>query len=315
MGVVMTSSDVNQFGGSWTRDKLQILRGYLEAYTTALKRQNFTLVYVDAFAGTGYINPSSRDSRQADPVWGDELDDEAKEMFKGSTRLALEVDDRPFDRFLFVEQNPSFIGALNGLKQDFPGREIQTWPGDANQVLQLWCEVQNEKLGTPWRGERAVIFLDPFATEVEWKTVSELAETKSVDVWILFPISAITRNLPNEREPESGNAAMLDRVFGGHEWHELYQIRQREPLQMGMFNQAVPDELMADGGIIRDEQEAIVRVYLDKLGSAFPAVAQSPKWFRNSHNSPLFAFMFAAANPGRGGQIALDIANHLLERW
>ena len=66
----MTGSDLNQFGRSWTQNKLQILRGYLEAYTTALKKQNFTLIYVDAFAGTGYINPNSRDSRQAEPVWG-----------------------------------------------------------------------------------------------------------------------------------------------------------------------------------------------------------------------------------------------------
>ena len=311
----MTTSDINQFGGSWTQTKLRILREYLERYTTVLKRQNFTLVYVDAFAGTGYINLNSGDDRQAEPVWGDELDDATKDLFKGSTRLALEVADKPFDRFLFVEQNPSFESALEGLKREFPTREIQTWPGDANQVLQLWCEVQSERLGTPWHGERAVIFLDPFTTEVEWNTVAAIAATKSIDVWILFPISALTRNLPNERQPDSGNAAMLDRVFGGPEWIDLYRIRQPEPFQMGMFDQAEPDELTADGGVVRDEQEAILRVYMDKLGSVFPAVAQSPKWFRNSRNSPLFAFMFAAANPGRGGQIALNIANHLLERW
>ncbi len=307
---MMTGTSLNQFGGSWTQNKLQILRGYLESYTTALKKQNFTLTYVDAFAGTGYINPDSRDSRQAEPVWGDELDEEAKDMFKGSTRLALEVDDRPFDRFLFVEQNSSFIGALNTLKMEFSDREIQTWPGDANQVLRLWCQFQSERLGTPWRGERAVIFLDPFATEVEWKTVADIAATKSVDVWILFPISAITRNLPNERHPDSGNAAMLDRVYGGPEWSELYVTKGPDPVQLGMFANFVPEEQT-----IRTDQRAIVSVYLDKLHSVFPYVADTPKWFRNSKNSPLFAFMFAAANPGPGGRIALDIANHLLERW
>ena len=43
------------FGGKWTRDKLQILGAYLDAYTTALKHQPFTLWYVDAFAGSGAI--------------------------------------------------------------------------------------------------------------------------------------------------------------------------------------------------------------------------------------------------------------------
>ncbi|MCY3693381.1 MAG: three-Cys-motif partner protein TcmP, partial [Chloroflexi bacterium] len=219
----MTISDMNEFGGTWTQNKLQILRGYLESYTTALKKQDFNLVYVDAFAGTGYINPNSPDEKQAQPVWGEELDEEAREFFKGSTRLALEVADRPFDKFLFIEQNRSFIGALNALKEEFADREIQTWPGDANDVLRLWCEVQSERLGTPWWGERAVIFLDPFATEVEWTTVSAIAATKSVDVWILFPISALTRNLPTERLPYPGNATMLDRVYGGAEWRNLYR--------------------------------------------------------------------------------------------
>ncbi|MDE2684848.1 MAG: three-Cys-motif partner protein TcmP [Chloroflexota bacterium] len=307
----MTISDMNEFGGTWTQNKLQILRGYLESYTTALKKQDFNLVYVDAFAGTGYINPNSPDEKQAQPVWGEELDEEAREFFKGSTRLALEVADRPFDKFLFIEQNRSFIGALNALKEEFADREIQTWPGDANDVLRLWCEVQSERLGTPWWGERAVIFLDPFATEVEWTTVSAIAATKSVDVWILFPISALTRNLPTERLPYPGNATMLDRVYGGAEWRNLYRAVKPPPTQLGMFEEVRTSEEQ----LIRDEQRAIVEVYLDKLRTIFPAVSQRPKWFYNSRNSPLFAFMFAAANPGTGGKIALDIANYLLDRW
>ena len=306
----MTGNDLNRFGGSWTQIKLHILRAYLESYTTALKRQNFTLTYVDAFAGTGYINPDAQDSRQAEPVWGEDLDEDVKEMFKGSTRLALEVNNKPFDRFLFVEQNSAFVSALNALKMEFPEREIQTWPGDANQVLQLWCRVQSEKLTTPWHGERAVVFLDPFATEVEWTTVADLAATKSVDVWILFPLSAITRNLPNERQPDAANAARLDRVYGGPAWRDLYIQRNPIPVQLGMFAEVSGAEQM-----VRTGQLDIVDVYLERLRSVFPHVTDTPKLFRNSKNSPLFAFMFAAANPGKGGRIALNIANHLLKNW
>ena len=39
----------NRFGGPWTEDKLDILEGYLDSYTTALKNQPFRLVYIDAF--------------------------------------------------------------------------------------------------------------------------------------------------------------------------------------------------------------------------------------------------------------------------
>ena len=47
------------FGGEWTQEKLDILHRYLDAYTTALKDQNFRLIYVDAFAGEGYYEPKS----------------------------------------------------------------------------------------------------------------------------------------------------------------------------------------------------------------------------------------------------------------
>ncbi|MDE0205517.1 MAG: three-Cys-motif partner protein TcmP [Candidatus Tectomicrobia bacterium] len=43
--------DIPRFGGPWTQEKLDILRRYLDAYTTALKNQPFTLTYIDAFAG------------------------------------------------------------------------------------------------------------------------------------------------------------------------------------------------------------------------------------------------------------------------
>lgn len=45
------------FGGSWTHRKLEILRLYLDAYTTVLKNQRFRLIYVDAFAGEGVWHP------------------------------------------------------------------------------------------------------------------------------------------------------------------------------------------------------------------------------------------------------------------
>jgi three-Cys-motif partner protein len=46
----------HSFGGDWTREKLERVKAYLDAYMTALKNQRFKLGYIDAFAGTGYIN-------------------------------------------------------------------------------------------------------------------------------------------------------------------------------------------------------------------------------------------------------------------
>ena len=40
-------STSSSFGGQWTIDKLNILKSYLDAYTTALKNQPFKIMYVD----------------------------------------------------------------------------------------------------------------------------------------------------------------------------------------------------------------------------------------------------------------------------
>lgn len=47
--------ELQQFGGEWTIQKLDILTGYLDAYLVALKYMKFKKIYVDAFAGTGSI--------------------------------------------------------------------------------------------------------------------------------------------------------------------------------------------------------------------------------------------------------------------
>ncbi len=65
---------------------------------------------------------------------------------------------------------------------------------------------------------------------------------------------------------------------------------------------------------VRDDQQAIVDLYLEKLATTFERVSPTTRWFRNSRNSPLFAMMFAATNP-KGAEIAVRIANHLLKSW
>ena len=299
----MTSTAMNQFGGPWTQAKLRILRGYLESYTTALKKQPFQLTYVDAFAGTGEIDLNPHDARQISPFLPNDIDSDVADVLEGSTRLALEVDNRQFDEFVFVEQNPVRASKLRQLKTEFANRNIHIEQADANEFLTEWCETRNREFRVPWDYHRAVVFLDPFATQVDWQTVECIAETKSVDLWILFPLSALTRILPKAREPEEPYATTLDRVYGSAEWRtKLYHTRT-QPTLFG-------DEEVT----IRSDQQAIVDLYLRKLASIFAKVAPSPKWFYNSRQSPQFAFMFAASNPA-GAPIAVSIARHLLERW
>jgi three-Cys-motif partner protein len=86
------------FGGGWTTEKLKRLRKYLVAYTTAMKNQRYQIVYLDAFAGTGYrASPREKDS-------DDFLFPEIDQFMDGSARIALQVTPG-FDKYIFIERD------------------------------------------------------------------------------------------------------------------------------------------------------------------------------------------------------------------
>ena len=81
--------------------------------------------------------------------------------------------------------------------------------------------------------DRAVVFLDPYATEVSWMTVEEVAKTKKIDCWILFPLMAVARMMPTDKEPNEAWARRLDRIFGDRQhWQQSYHDSPQFSLKM-----------------------------------------------------------------------------------
>lgn len=286
----MTTSEerAQSFGGGWTRQKLALLTAYLDAYTTALKNREFSLVYIDAFAGSGDISLVKNDQ-------------DAEGFIDGSARLAIDISEKPFDRLIFVDSNPENVGHLQVLKNHHPGRDIRIERADANNfLLDLLRDARS------WRGWRGVLFLDPFATELEWATVEVIASAEFLDTWILFPTSAITRILPLEKRPDDVNpqwAQRLTRIYGGEEWRELY----RPNPQYSMFEET---------GVQRESgEEELSRIYQRKLNTLFgQRYMDETKLFLNSKNSPLFEFIFCVGSPSPAAiRLAKDIAGHILD--
>lgn len=277
----------DQFGGPWTIAKLDTLEKYLNAYTTALKykprKDNpFKLMYIDAFAGTGEYK-----SRQEDPSG-------AQVVIDGSSRRAINIKNKPFDRLIFIEKDPEKYGKLLRLKRENVLRDIQVKNYDANSFL-----LNMRRDWAKWRG---VLFLDPFATEVEWSTIVKVAEFNALDTWLLFPISAITRILPTSKKPEDVSrkwADKLNRIFGDDSWRDLYQ--EQQSLFGCELSQRAP-------GI-----DGIRRIYRNKLKGLFKQrFMEESKLFVNSKNAPLFEFMFCVGNPAGIG-LAKKIASHILD--
>ena len=281
------------FGGPWTQQKLEILKAYLDAYTTALKDQPFRLIYFDAFAGEGFWRPST----------GYFLEDyeEFGEVLKGSASIALDIDERPFDSLFFIEKDLDRIESLNQLADPYrsKGRDIHVVNEDANVVLPRFCSTMEAF-------DRAVVFLDPFSTEVSWDTVAAIASSDKIDCWILFPLGAIARNMPIQYEPSEQLAVQFDGVFGGREhWQDFYRESAQQPFP---FYSVAPLQERPHGS------ELIAARYRQRLESVFHRIAPTSRTLRNSRGVALFELFFGATNP-RGAPIAVQIADHLLRNW
>ena len=275
---------VPTFGGPWTEEKLVILERYLDAYTTALKKQQFELWYIDAFAGTGQFELSADDQR------------ELRRFVSGSAERAIKTTDKSFDKLIFVEQDQDRCVELEALMAKHNDRDIVIENGDANAFI--------TNLEIDWRGRRGVLFLDPYATQVEWSTLEQIATFQALDTWILFPVGAISRMLPRLRHPDEVDekwATRLNTIYGDGSWRNLYQARR----QPDLFN---PDAQEREPGI-----DGLLGIYRGKLAALFGnRFLEQSRTFRNSTNSALFEFLFCTGHP-RGAGIAKDIAGHILE--
>lgn len=273
------------FGGLWTEKKLEILHRYLDAYTKVLKNQPFTLCYVDGFAGAGSYTESA---------------DDYADFYKfrdGSARIALEIDDKPFDKLVFIEKNAGSAEALLKLTGEFRGRRVEIIQGDANAKVPEFCRNMGNF-------DRAVVFLDPWAMEASWTTVEAIANTKKIDCWVLFPLNAVTRMMPVDKEPDEATANQLDRIFGGREyWQDTYE----DSPQLSFLDND-PRRARAPGS------EQIAARYRGRLRTAFHRVANKSLTLRNSTNAPLFEMFFAVGNPS-GAAPAMRIADHILRDW
>lgn len=254
----MPDDDLQLFGGSWTVEKLAILSAYLKAYNTALKNRPFTRVYVDAFAGTGYRQQARRAMGGFD-IFQDVEDAEAQNFLKGSATLALEVVPA-FHKYIFIETDPDKVAELRSLRDAHPGKapDVEIVQEDANLYVQQYCKTISPNV-------RAVVFLDPFATQVEWGTVKAIAATHAMDVWILFPLMAVNRLLAHD--PRKACRPALDRLFGTGDWFERFY---RTRVENDIFGQSF--EVIHKAC----DFKSITSFYLERLRDEFVGVAPTP---------------------------------------
>lgn len=289
----------HQFGGEWTTVKLKVLAHYLQSYTTALKKTRFHKLYIDAFAGTGYRDVR-RDDEEDSPqntLFPDLAEPEPQSFLDGSARLALQTEPH-FDQYIFIERSPDHCAHLESLKSEFPGlaNKVDIRQGDANDKIQGLC-------AKDWRSNRAVLFLDPYGMQVEWKTIQAIAQTNAIDLWLLFPLGiGVNRLLTKSGDIPKSWRNRLNLLLGTEDWYDEFYKIETSPTLFGDDKERV----------VKTTMETIGRYFNNRLKGIFAGVAEQPGVLRNSANNPLYLLCFAVGNE-RGKNIALRIANHLLK--
>jgi three-Cys-motif partner protein len=285
-----------RFGGPWTIMKVEVVVGYLEAFTKLLRNKPssvrpFQRIYIDGFAGSG--------SFKFGAITTGFFKRDATEI-AGSAQRALSVHP-PFDTLHFIERRPACLKALR--KMAAGDSRVVIHDGDANAAIRKLCgEID-------WRRTRGVIFLDPFGASLEWETLNVIAATKALDVWYLFPLSSVFRNAPRALEkltPEK--RASITKILGTSEWEaEFY--REAPKVRMGLF------DIQEEGKMRRTVNVDAIEAFIGgRLKTVFRAVAK-PRRLLGPRNVPLFSLFFAVSNPSPAAiRPALKIAAFLLGR-
>ena len=289
------------FGGDWTTEKLNCVASYLQAYSSALKNQQFETVYIDAFAGTGYRSLARADrcySPFVQQLLGSPLEGNGVRRLDGSARLALKTSP-PFSRYVFIEKNKRRFAALTRLKEDFPSLadRIELRNSDANSEIDALCHER-------WTRQRAVMFLDPYGLQVPMTTIKKVAATRAIDTWMLLPVSAVIRLLPKNGAIGETNLRVLDAHLGGREWYQRFYSVETERTLFGDRERLVK---IADPSLIET-------FYLEKLRKYFAGIADKPLWLRNSKSCPLFLLCFGVGNPHpKAKTLAIRLAEAVLK--
>lgn len=124
-------------------------------------------------------------------------------------------------------------------------------------------------------------------------------------MWYLFPSGqGIGRMLAADRKRVSaGWERRLDKCLGTAEWRNAFYRQTHSTDLWG--NSITEHQKVANADLIES-------FFLERLRSVFPHVAPSCLRLENRTGYRMFSLCFASANPGRGGEIAVNIASHLL---
>jgi three-Cys-motif partner protein len=272
---------MNNFGGNWTKIKIEILVEYAQAYLKIMKGRNFyKLMYFDGFAGSGFIIKDKK------------LD---VDVTVGAARRIIEISEpRPFDSYYFVEKDAKNFELLEeNTKNAFPKKKIYTVCDDCNKKL---IDLSNFLRDPKNKNVRTLAYVDPCGMQVEWRSIESLRGLP-IDMWILVPTGLGVNRLLKKNGKISDS--WLEKL-------EIFLGLTREEIESKFYKKSATlfDEITH----IEKEKDAIeksAKLYQSRLKHVFEYVSK-PYELKNSSNSVMY-HLFLTSNNKTAEKIGSEI--------
>lgn len=281
---------MNEFGGDWTENKIEIIVEYAKAYlnimNTYAANYNWKLLYFDGFAGSGFIVKGK---------------DENQKLIVGAAKRILEIEEpRSFDMFYFVEKDELNANHLEeNTKNKFPKKNIHIVKEDCNDKIKSMSQFLTSQNGKKYK---VLAFIDPCGMQLNWNSLQTLQKL-SVDVWILVPTGmGVNRLLKKDSNISDAWVSKLE-VFLGMEKEDILKYFYRQKVSYTLFGEET---------VVSKEDRAIEKsaeLYKERLSSLFSFVSE-PYVLKNKANSVMFHFFMASNN-----KTAVKIANEIISKY
>lgn len=281
---------MNEFGGDWTENKIEIIVEYAKAYLSIMNvyagRFGWQLLYFDGFAGSGFIIKGK---------------DETQKIIVGAAKRILEIEEpRPFDLFYFVEKDELNANHLEeNTKKLYPNKKIYVVKEDCNDKIKSMSQFLSAPKG---KNYKVLAYIDPCGMQLNWNSLQTLQKL-SVDVWILVPTGmGVNRLLKKDSNISDAWVKRLE-IFLGMEKQEILDY---------FYKHTISPTLFGDETIISKKNKAIDKsaaLYKERLSSLFEFVSD-PYILKNKSNTVMFHFFMASNN-----YTAVKIANEIITKY
>lgn len=297
MKKIIVSEPIAEWGGLWTKKKLDAFSKYVAAYLTIMsKQQQWKTIYFDGFAGSG----NRHEERPSSLFTQLKLSIEDEHVYKGAAERILTLPNGlSFDFHYFIDLHKESLLKLEkklSIHQETRNNPFQYRPGDCNR----WLKELAIAMKINPSEYAALVILDPFGMQIDWESIECLRGTRC-DVWILIPTGVIVNRLL-EKTGELKHIAKLQSFFGLSE-EEIKSFFYRKDNQKTLFG----DEEIIEK--ISDPIQKISELYVQRLKTIWSHVTEQPLRLLNTRGTPIYHFVFASNN-----QNAVKIAKQIITK-